>query len=264
MLVEQGQPPCGRLFFVLSGGLHVFVQGNAVGSIDRDMAAGEFPVLHPGLNHGVTLRAKASTVVAEVDESVLVETAETCPSLWKNMARVLALRLDGRASNYPSVNRTPRVFVGSSTEGLSIAREIQLGLDHDSISTIVWSDGVFTASRVAIESLMDEVWKCDFGVFVVSPDDLIQSRQQAAMGPRDNVVFEIGLFMGRIGRERTLLVVPRRAKLKIPSDLLGFVTIDYEASGDSGTLSSRIAPVNTRIRKHIAALGPLAGIRGRR
>ena len=76
--------------------------------------------------------------------------------------------------------------------------------------------------------------------------------------PRDNVIFELGLFMGRLGRARAILMEPRAAKLKLPSDLAGLTTIPYrfEAGRDAAPL---IAPACNELRDHIARLGPNNG-----
>ncbi|MGB9028161.1 MAG: TIR domain-containing protein, partial [Rhodomicrobium sp.] len=73
--------------------------------------------------------------------------------------------------------------------------------------------------------------------------------------PRDNVIFELGLFMGRLGRSRAILMEPREEKVKLPSDLSGITTISYrfEKGGDAAAL---MAPACNALRDHIIALGP--------
>ena len=56
---------------------------------------------------------------------------------------------------------------------------------------------------------------------------MIESRKKKQAAPRDNVIFELGLFMGALGRERTFIVKPRHVDIKIPSDLLGVTFIEY-------------------------------------
>src|SRR5262245_38634603 len=110
------------------------------------------------------------------------------------------------------------VFVGSSTEGLAVAKAIQIGLD-ESCQVELWSQGAFGLSEGTLESLMSSANRFDFAVLVLSADDLLVSRGEVRASPRDNVLFELGLFVGRLGRERTFIVYDRTNPPKLPSDL---------------------------------------------
>src|SRR4051812_34741330 len=102
----------------------------------------------------------------------------------------------------------PRLFIGSSVEGLPIAHAIQENLDHEAEVT-VWPQGVFKLSVTAVDSLLRVLEPADFGIFVFSPDDIIFLRGQDQRVVRDNVVFELGLFIGKLGRQRSFVVLPR-------------------------------------------------------
>lgn len=92
----------------------------------------------------------------------------------------------------------PRVFIGSSSEGLEIAETIQLNLDHLCEVTI-WTQGLFTLGSGVLEALAAKLSEFDYAILVLTPDDLTESRNQALFSPRDNVIFELGLFMGYLG-----------------------------------------------------------------
>ena len=49
----------------------------------------------------------------------------------------------------------------------------------------------------------------DFAIVVRTADDLTTKRGQTNPVPRDNVLFELGFFMGRLGVERTYMVSNR-------------------------------------------------------
>jgi predicted nucleotide-binding protein len=121
----------------------------------------------------------------------------------------------------------PSVFIGSSSEGLDVAREVELQLQRDAITTI-WKDGVFGLGSGTLESLMKVLEQFDFAVMVLSPDDLTESRSQSYTSPRDNVIFELGLFMGRLGRSRVFIVHQQDESLKLPSDLAGIAVSPYQ------------------------------------
>ena len=86
-------------------------------------------------------------------------------------------------------DRLPSVFIGSSVEGLDVAREVELQLQRDAITTI-WKDGVFGLGTGTLEALMNALDQFDFGVMILSPDDMTESRDQSYASPRDNVLFE--------------------------------------------------------------------------
>lgn len=94
----------------------------------------------------------------------------------------------------------------------------------------------------------------DFAILVLNADDMTLSRGSQHSSPRDNVVFELGLFMGALGRNRTLIVLPDDADIKIPTDLLGITPIAYH-KGEVADISSWIAPACTQIAKNIERLG---------
>jgi hypothetical protein len=147
--------------------------------------------------------------------------------------------------------RLPSVFIGSSSEGLDVAREVELQLQRDAVTTI-WKDGVFGLGSGTLESLMNAIDQFDFAIMVLSPDDVIESRDQHMASPRDNVIFELGLFMGRLGRSRTFIVHEQDANLKLPTDLAGITASPYRKREN---LSAALSPTCTPIIKRIHALG---------
>src|SRR5512144_2432453 len=99
--------------------------------------------------------------------------------------------------------RKPTVFVGSSEEAKAVAHAIKEGIG-DVAETKVWDEeGVFELSRATLEGLEHVLPTYDFAVLVLSADDFLAFRGQEFAAPRDNLLFELGLFMGRLGRERT-------------------------------------------------------------
>lgn len=74
-------------------------------------------------------------------------------------------------------------------------------------------------------------------------------------GPRDNVIFEIGLFMGHLGRSRTFILHQANAKLKIPSDLSGVTTAMYEWPREDKSCRSAVGAACDNIRETIRDLG---------
>src|SRR4051794_28168075 len=97
------------------------------------------------------------------------------------------------------------MFVGSSTEGLPFANAVRAAMEADAEIT-VWNEDFFGLGQTFIEALVTQLPRFDFALLVLTPDDLVVSRDVESLGPRDNVLFELGLFMGRLGRSRTFVL----------------------------------------------------------
>jgi O-acetyl-ADP-ribose deacetylase (regulator of RNase III) len=143
----------------------------------------------------------------------------------------------------------PRIFAGSSREAVRVCRAIQAELDED-FEVTVWDQGVFRLSYGALDSLLDTLDSSDAGVFILRPDDLTEKRGESSPTVRDNVIFELGLFIGRLGRDRTFMLTPNNATLSLPSDLVGLTTAHYDADRFAeGHGRAAVGPACTRIRE---------------
>ena len=126
--------------------------------------------------------------------------------------------------------RKPRVFVGSSVEGLDVARAIQSELNYDYHVELWNQSDVFRLGTATLEALENALDAYDYAIFVFTPDDQITKRGDTTNIARDNVIFEAGLFIGSKGRFNAFIVHPRDHEIQLPSDLLGIGTAKYEAN----------------------------------
>jgi CRP/FNR family transcriptional regulator, cyclic AMP receptor protein len=243
------------LYFVLSGRFSIQVNDREVAVRKAEEHVGEMALIDPKAKRSASVVALEDSVVAKISEVKFSELANQYASLWRNIARELGDRLRQRNDLVRMRNKVTKLFIASSTEALPVASEIQAGLKKDPMAVTLWSEGVFGASDFSLEALERAAEEADFAVLVFSADDKLLSRGQELDAPRDNVVFELGLFIGAIGRKRTFIVLPQNTKIKIPTDLLGMTPITY-AVGDPKDLSSQICPVCTELRRILSHRGP--------
>jgi hypothetical protein len=144
----------------------------------------------------------------------------------------------------------PRIFIGSSKEGEKIARAIQQELPEAHCS--VWTQGVFGLSKSAIENLMNHLEASQFGIFVFSSDDIVKIRGDVFPAPRDNVVYELGLFTGALGTHRCFFAIPEGKDIRLPSDLLGITAGRYQT--DRSDLRGAVGSFCTDVRNQISEL----------
>jgi predicted nucleotide-binding protein len=158
-----------------------------------------------------------------------------------------------KAARYDKEIQTkrPMMFLGSSTEGLPIAEAIQINLEHN-CDCEIWSQGVFGLGEGTLESLVRVVGTYDFAALVLTPDDLVSKRDNKGRQPRDNVLFELGLFMGRLGRDKAFIVHPRNTDLELPTDLAGITAATF-VQRDGGNLRAALGPVCTLLKAAMKA-----------
>lgn len=152
-------------------------------------------------------------------------------------------------------SKRPAVFVGSSSEGIEFARAVRRCLDEDAEITL-WNEGFFELGETFIERLTKTLPRFDFAVLLFTKDDIVESRKVESFGPRDNVIFELGLFMGAIGRNRTFILHEATSDLKIPSDLSGVANGTFRPRADKNHQAA-VATACDGIRASIQSLGTL-------
>lgn len=152
----------------------------------------------------------------------------------------------------------PRVFIGSSRESINVARAVREVL-RDCTEPVMWDERPSKLSRSTLGSLCDSVDSYDFGIFVFSPDDSSVVRDTKYATARDNVVFELGLFTGRLGRERTFFITPEGGQdFRIPTDLSGITCPKYDPNVVDEDPANAVKYACDRIRTAIRDLGSVA------
>jgi hypothetical protein len=152
----------------------------------------------------------------------------------------------------------PRIFLGSSAQQAKFLQALARGLE-DVAHVEPWTAS-FNPGTTTLERLLELTREVDFAAFVFARDDWT-SRSSTDPGetgqasPRDNVVFEAGLFGGVLGMRRTFILHANGAKL--PTDLLGLTCVRY---GDANAAEMRV--INQLLRKAIETEGRFEGIAG--
>lgn len=108
---------------------------------------------------------------------------------------------------------TFKIFIASSSEHLDIAYAIQENLANYNLIATVWNQNIFDATEVVIEALENTISKFDYAVFIFNPTDITNIRNNITNTIRDNVIFELGLFMGRIGRKNCFIISEKKINL---------------------------------------------------
>lgn len=147
----------------------------------------------------------------------------------------------------------PALFVGSSFEGLRIAEAAQVVLD-EVCEVELWTQGIFGLTQGTLESLVTALPRFDFSLLVLTADDLTVSRNMEKPSARDNVLFELGLFIGALGRDRTFMLYDRTTPPALPSDLAGITAATF-APQASGNLEAALGAPCTKIRRTVERLG---------
>ncbi len=241
-----------EIYFLVTGEAAVLVKGAEVATRKAGETIGEMAAIEPALPRSATVRALETVVALKVPNAAFLDIAEANPKMYQPLARDLARRLYQRNDTIAAPNQFPKLFIISSSESLTLAHILREGLDGHVFST-VWDQGVFFAGGYTLEALEQQVAESDFAVAIAEPDDIVESRGSRAPTVRDNVLFELGLFMGKLSRHRSILVHPAIKDLKLPSDLQGLNLIRYASTSEP--LVDRLRPVCLQLKAVVERLG---------
>jgi predicted nucleotide-binding protein len=173
--------------------------------------------------------------------------------------------------------RRLRVFIGSSSEVRPAAEQFRqkLGANHDVIPW--WEAPEFTNLKSTLEGLIEATACYHAAVFILSPDDLATSRGKTYRSFRDNVLFELGLFLGVLGRTAvyacTIVMPPsedskvekKKPKpdpdLHIPSDLKG-IHIPREETVTKAAMNAAIGKMAGKCNEALQNVLPIERMPG--
>ncbi len=120
----------------------------------------------------------------------------------------------------------------------------------------VYGEMVFLSLAGFTSKTLEEISQYDFAVMTLTNDDKIVVRGKDYNAPRDNVLFEMGMCVGSLGRDRTFIVSESSANLKMPSDLAGLTTGEFSRPTRSiVTLRDAVSDACINIKKAIKKLG---------
>ena len=150
----------------------------------------------------------------------------------------------------------PRIFLGSSGKQAELLQAIASGLE-DVADVEPWTT-TFNPGRGTLDRLVELSHEMDFAAFVFAQDDwtTTDASQAGTASPRDNVVFEAGLFGGALGIRRTFILHANDSKL--PTDLLGLTAVRYDPAGGE----AEVREINEKLRKAIETEGRRGPIEG--
>jgi hypothetical protein len=138
----------------------------------------------------------------------------------------------------------PRIFLGSSGKQEKLLGALTRGLEE--VARVEPWTTSFNPGTTTLERLLELTREVDFAAFVFAQDDWTSKDPSAApassaptggqASPRDNVVFEAGLFGGVLGMRRTFILHASGAKL--PTDLLGLTCVRYDGSSTAAEMKA--------------------------
>lgn len=253
-LIAQGGQD-NDIYLILSGSVRVIVNCREIAVRRAGEHIGEMALIDQTSVRSATVITTEPSVVAQISEPDFTRIANRIPMIWRKLAGTIAQRLRERNRFHPLPNSIPSVFIGSSAESLDVALAINKSLTNKRFEPRIWSDGVFQCSRATIEDLIATTKQADFAVLVLAADDVTISRGKRKAAPRDNTIFELGLFMGALSRDRTYIVAPKPLDIKIPTDLFGISLLTYKKKRGQ-TIGRALQPVTRELARLIRKHGP--------
>lgn len=257
VLIQQADDT-NDVFLLVSGTCSVIINGRHMGNRGPGDHVGEMAAIQPTQPRSASIIANDEVVALKLSEAAFSRLADQTPRIYKSVAQELARRLLQRNASIGAYHDKIKVFVICSVEALPVARIIENAFEHDAFSIELWNEGCFKVANYTIKDLEAAVDSSDFAIAIAHADDVTESRYEKWPAPRDNVIFELGLFMGRLGVQRAILMEPRETDVKLPSDMAGITTVPYrfEKGGNNAGL---MGPACNRLRSHFEALGPFNG-----
>jgi len=257
VLIEQGAED-DDVYLILSGTFRIVANARLLAMRGPGEYVGEMAAVQPNQRRSASVISTEEAAVAKLSKEAFARVASRYPVIYQSIAQELSRRLYQRNTLVNIFRDKSRVLVVAAPDALPIARAIQHGFANDPIEIVVWPDGIFRAANYTLESLEAQVDSFDFAIAVAHDDNSTSRRGTDWPNARDTISFELGLFIGRLGRARAILLEPQEENLRLRSDSVGLTTVTYKFTGGSD-LTTDLKPACDILRDHINKYGPNNG-----
>jgi hypothetical protein len=147
-------------------------------------------------------------------------------------------------TDLPLLQMKPRIFIGSSSEGLPVAGLLKKHLASFTECEI-WNEGVFGLNESYLETLIKIPNIYDFAILIATKDEKVRARKKLFDKARDNVIFELGLFMGKLHKKRVFLL--QEDGVTLPSDMMGITILPFKQNAHKKIASASLKKVFTTL-----------------
>jgi predicted nucleotide-binding protein len=243
-IIDQGGDD-DEVYLILAGSFHIVVNDKTIARRIANDHVGEMAAILPLQRRAAGVVAHEDSIVVRLSNAQVEELGSRFSQIWRFFAIELAHRLEQRNAAATAANDTVRVFIMASSATGKIARALQNQCEGNHFNVVLWAEGAFGAGGYAVDKLEHVLDQSDIAIAVVEPHE--KSSSQA------NVIFELGFFMGRLGRHRTFLVEPRTGEMKLPSELAGIGIITYDPKQEP---EQAVAASCDKLRGAIHEVGP--------
>jgi hypothetical protein len=138
------------------------------------------------------------------------------------------------------------IFIGSSSKGKELARAIKAQLS-EAAEVTVWDEGLFLLGTTTLTSILTFRYRFDFAILVLTPDDIVVFKGGETKSPRDNVLFELGVFLSFLSPDKTF-VVTSQPDVRLPSDLAGLTVAQLEENRSDQNVDAMVSTACHKIR----------------
>ena len=238
--VEEALAACPRVLVVLSPSS--VESNNVMDEVSFALEQGKvvIPVLHRDCTIPLRLRRMQYVDMKTEYERGLEQVLKT-------------LNVDKRASD-----SKPTLFIGSSSDDLGPAYAAREALEDCALG-IVWDRSAKTSSlsQSWLEPLLDALDEANFGLLVFVPGELTRLRKNEVKAVWDEVMFELGLMVGRFGKKGSFLIMPAdSAAMPLPRGSLGLNTVPFTPPANSQQLPAALRPACNEVRRALRNLSP--------
>ena len=136
-----------------------------------------------------------------------------------------------------SVQKRPHIFFGYSGKATDTAKQIMKYLKSIHVKVRDWQID-FRPAGTILDEIEESAKKALAGIFLFTKDDDLLIGDEVNAAPRDNVVFEAGYFMHAVGKERTLII--REKDAKMPADVGGAIYLDLKNRKNTSSIQTSL------------------------